>query len=116
MCRLEQCAEEQRHVPESLYPFTYNPKMSLNLSQVPNSSQRSPPFTRTQVKNITDAKDEMVGLNDYLNSPRIGSAGIRVFFSLMETHVFDVVIVFLCAALSFSADALTQRKPQRYAA
>uniref|UniRef100_A0A8C2XKE7 DNA topoisomerase II binding protein 1 n=1 Tax=Cyclopterus lumpus TaxID=8103 RepID=A0A8C2XKE7_CYCLU len=31
---LQQCAEEQRHVPESLYPFTYNPKMSLNLSQV----------------------------------------------------------------------------------
>ncbi|XP_029978784.1 DNA topoisomerase 2-binding protein 1 isoform X2 [Sphaeramia orbicularis] len=47
---LQACAEEQRHVPESLYPFTYNPKMSLNLSQVPNSSQRSPPLTRTQLK------------------------------------------------------------------
>ncbi|XP_037312426.2 DNA topoisomerase 2-binding protein 1 [Pungitius pungitius] len=58
---LQACAEEQRHVPESLYPFTYNPKMSLNLSQVPNSSQRSPPFTRTQVKNATGAKDEMRG-------------------------------------------------------
>uniref|UniRef100_A0A8C2XMB7 DNA topoisomerase II binding protein 1 n=1 Tax=Cyclopterus lumpus TaxID=8103 RepID=A0A8C2XMB7_CYCLU len=60
---LQQCAEEQRHVPESLYPFTYNPKMSLNLSQVPNSSQRSPPFTRTQLKDITEAKDEKVGVN-----------------------------------------------------
>uniref|UniRef100_A0A673CKR8 DNA topoisomerase II binding protein 1 n=1 Tax=Sphaeramia orbicularis TaxID=375764 RepID=A0A673CKR8_9TELE len=52
---LQACAEEQRHVPESLYPFTYNPKMSLNLSQVPNSSQRSPPLTRTQLKdNISE--------------------------------------------------------------
>ncbi|XP_071340915.1 DNA topoisomerase 2-binding protein 1 [Trachinotus anak] len=54
---LEACAEEQRHVPESLYPFTYNPKMSLNLSQVPNSSQRSPPLTRTQLRDLTEAKD-----------------------------------------------------------
>uniref|UniRef100_A0A8C8CSS6 BRCT domain-containing protein n=1 Tax=Oncorhynchus tshawytscha TaxID=74940 RepID=A0A8C8CSS6_ONCTS len=43
---LQACAEDQRHVSESLYPFTYNPKMSLNLSQVPpDSSQRSPPAT-----------------------------------------------------------------------
>uniref|UniRef100_A0A3B5LZJ7 DNA topoisomerase II binding protein 1 n=1 Tax=Xiphophorus couchianus TaxID=32473 RepID=A0A3B5LZJ7_9TELE len=46
---LHACAEEQKHVSESLYPFTYNPKMSLNLSQVPSSSQRSPPLTRTQL-------------------------------------------------------------------
>ncbi|XP_054479173.1 DNA topoisomerase 2-binding protein 1 [Anoplopoma fimbria] len=58
---LEACAEEQKHVPESLYPFTYNPKMSLNLSQVPNNSQRSPPFTRTQLKDITETKDEKSG-------------------------------------------------------
>uniref|UniRef100_UPI0037E893DB DNA topoisomerase 2-binding protein 1 n=1 Tax=Semicossyphus pulcher TaxID=241346 RepID=UPI0037E893DB len=55
---LQACADEQRHVPESLYPFTYNPKMSLNLSQVPNSSQRSPPLTRTQLKDISEAKDD----------------------------------------------------------
>nr|XP_046226965.1 DNA topoisomerase 2-binding protein 1 [Scatophagus argus] len=55
---LHACAEEQRHVPESLYPFTYNPKMSLNLSQVPSSSQRSPPLTRTQLKDITEAKED----------------------------------------------------------
>ncbi|XP_010780936.1 DNA topoisomerase 2-binding protein 1 isoform X1 [Notothenia coriiceps] len=54
---LEACAEEQRHVAESLYPFTYNPKMSLTLSQVPNNSQRSPPFTRPQLQDITEAKD-----------------------------------------------------------
>ncbi|XP_039983291.1 DNA topoisomerase 2-binding protein 1 isoform X2 [Xiphias gladius] len=52
---LQACAEEQRHVPESLYPFTYNPKMSLNLSQVPNSSQKCPPLTRTEAK---DSKSE----------------------------------------------------------
>ncbi|XP_038586755.1 DNA topoisomerase 2-binding protein 1 [Micropterus salmoides] len=55
---LQACAEEQRHVPESLYPFTYNPKMSLNLSQVPNSSQRSPPSTRTRLEDIPEAKND----------------------------------------------------------
>ncbi|XP_070784264.1 DNA topoisomerase 2-binding protein 1 [Enoplosus armatus] len=55
---LQACAEEQRHVSESLYPFTYNPKMSLNLSQVPNSSQRSPSSTRSQLKDIPEAKDD----------------------------------------------------------
>ncbi|XP_040922255.1 DNA topoisomerase 2-binding protein 1 [Toxotes jaculatrix] len=54
---LQACADEQRHVPESLYPFTYNPKMSLNLSQVPNSSQKSPPLTRTQLRDIRETKD-----------------------------------------------------------
>ena len=48
-----QCAEEQKRVPESLYPFTFNPKMSLSLSQVPNNSQRSPPFSRTQLRDLT---------------------------------------------------------------
>ncbi|CAN9506419.1 unnamed protein product [Ophioblennius macclurei] len=54
---LHACAEEQRHVPESLYPFTYNPKMSLNLSQVPTNSERSPPLTRTQVRDLSEAKN-----------------------------------------------------------
>ncbi|TNN60542.1 DNA topoisomerase 2-binding protein 1-A [Liparis tanakae] len=58
---LQACAEEQRRVPESLYPFTYNPKMSLTLSQVPTGSQRSPPFTRTQLKDIAEAKDDKCG-------------------------------------------------------
>ncbi|XP_057679751.1 DNA topoisomerase 2-binding protein 1 [Corythoichthys intestinalis] len=60
---LEACAEEQKHVPESLYPCTYNPKMSLNLSQVPGSSQRSPPLTRTQRQSIAEAQDDKVGPN-----------------------------------------------------
>ncbi|XP_058499828.1 DNA topoisomerase 2-binding protein 1 isoform X1 [Solea solea] len=54
---LQACAEEERRVPESLYPFTYNPKMSLNLSQVPNSTQKSPPLTRTQRRNIAETSD-----------------------------------------------------------
>uniref|UniRef100_A0A6Q2ZMD9 BRCT domain-containing protein n=1 Tax=Esox lucius TaxID=8010 RepID=A0A6Q2ZMD9_ESOLU len=45
---LQACAEEQTHVSESLYPFTYNPKMSLNLSRVPpDSSQRCAPATQS---------------------------------------------------------------------
>ncbi|KAK2859645.1 hypothetical protein Q5P01_004265 [Channa striata] len=76
-CWLQACAEEQRHVPESLYPFTYNPMMSLNLSQVPARSQRSPPSTRSQVKDIADAKDK----SDYsvtvdATTPRRVSDGI----------------------------------------
>lgn len=47
---LQACAEEQRRVPESLYPFTYNPKMSLTLSQVPSSTQRSPVKLNNQHK------------------------------------------------------------------
>uniref|UniRef100_A0A8C8CSU8 BRCT domain-containing protein n=1 Tax=Oncorhynchus tshawytscha TaxID=74940 RepID=A0A8C8CSU8_ONCTS len=56
---LQACAEDQRHVSESLYPFTYNPKMSLNLSQVPpDSSQRSPPATRTtKLRDLTEAQE-----------------------------------------------------------
>ncbi|KAM9337511.1 DNA topoisomerase 2-binding protein 1 [Symphorus nematophorus] len=61
---LQACAEEQRHVPESLYPFTYNPKMSLNLSQVPSSSQRSPPSTRTQRKDVMSPPSARTQLKD----------------------------------------------------
>ncbi|XP_008292837.1 DNA topoisomerase 2-binding protein 1 [Stegastes partitus] len=71
---LQACAEEQRHVPESLYPFTYNPKMSLNLSQVPNNSQRSPPLTRTQVKDA-EAKADKSEHNTTVETPRRVSDG-----------------------------------------
>ncbi|XP_026148420.1 DNA topoisomerase 2-binding protein 1 isoform X2 [Mastacembelus armatus] len=56
---LHACADEQRHVPESLYPFTYNPKMSLNLSQIPSSPQKSKPLTPAPVKNTTQTNDNM---------------------------------------------------------
>nr|XP_023688570.1 DNA topoisomerase 2-binding protein 1 [Paramormyrops kingsleyae] len=51
---LHACANEQKHVPESLYPFTYNPKMSLNLSQMPESSLRSPPAPHLQPQDLTE--------------------------------------------------------------
>ncbi|XP_053322306.1 DNA topoisomerase 2-binding protein 1 isoform X2 [Spea bombifrons] len=35
------CADEQRRVPETLYPHTYNPKMSLDISAVQDGSQIS---------------------------------------------------------------------------
>ncbi|XP_064187050.1 DNA topoisomerase 2-binding protein 1 isoform X2 [Anguilla rostrata] len=55
---LQACADEQRRVSESLYPFTYNPKMSLNLSQVPSSTQRSPPLARPQPLDLTEALED----------------------------------------------------------
>ncbi|KAJ3611303.1 hypothetical protein NHX12_021319 [Muraenolepis orangiensis] len=63
---LHACAEEQKRVPESLYPFTFNPKMSLNLSQVPSHSQRSPPFTRTQLRDLTVTHGNQVNLSETL--------------------------------------------------
>uniref|UniRef100_A0A673ZM52 DNA topoisomerase II binding protein 1 n=1 Tax=Salmo trutta TaxID=8032 RepID=A0A673ZM52_SALTR len=69
---LQACAEDQRHVSESLYPFTYNPKISLNLSQVPpDRSQRSTPATRTsQLGDLTEAQKNKV-LEDATTSHRI---------------------------------------------
>uniref|UniRef100_A0A673ZN18 DNA topoisomerase II binding protein 1 n=1 Tax=Salmo trutta TaxID=8032 RepID=A0A673ZN18_SALTR len=68
---LQACAEDQRHVSESLYPFTYNPKISLNLSQVPpDRSQRSTPATRTsQLGDLTESEDNAV--EDATTSHRI---------------------------------------------
>ncbi|MBZ3876315.1 DNA topoisomerase 2-binding protein 1 [Sciurus carolinensis] len=34
---LLECAQEYKHLPESLYPHTYNPKMSLDISTVQDS-------------------------------------------------------------------------------
>ncbi|TKS87567.1 DNA topoisomerase 2-binding protein 1-A [Collichthys lucidus] len=79
---LHACAEEQRHVPESLYPFTYNPKMSLNLSQVPNSSQRSPPLTRTQLRDITEAKADKSPTEEATTLRRVSDGSV----DQEETH------------------------------
>ncbi|KAM5156862.1 DNA topoisomerase 2-binding protein 1 [Mantella aurantiaca] len=51
------CAEEQRHVPESLYPHTYNPKMSLDISAVLDVPQSSN-------KHSTTLKEENNGFPD----------------------------------------------------
>ncbi|KAJ8009992.1 hypothetical protein DPEC_G00069920 [Dallia pectoralis] len=51
---LQACAEEQRHVSESLYPFTYNPKLSLNLSQMPaDGNQRCHPVSTTSIPHFS---------------------------------------------------------------
>ncbi|KAI1888905.1 hypothetical protein AGOR_G00173580 [Albula goreensis] len=55
---LQACAEEQKRVSESLYPFTYNPKMSLNLSQVPDSTQRSPSALHVHPRDLTEALED----------------------------------------------------------
>uniref|UniRef100_A0A8C4H0Z2 DNA topoisomerase II binding protein 1 n=1 Tax=Dicentrarchus labrax TaxID=13489 RepID=A0A8C4H0Z2_DICLA len=89
---LQACADEQRHVAESLYPFTYNPKMSLNLSQVPNSSQRSPPSTRTQLKAITEAKDKVPHL--------IVFNYLFYYLSLSNQSFFLLLGYFLCPDIS----------------
>ncbi|KAL1006923.1 hypothetical protein UPYG_G00078930 [Umbra pygmaea] len=73
---LQACAEEQRHVPESLYPFTYNPKMSLNLSQLPpESSQMCPPTTRTSQLRVfsqtQEKKTEDSAVADAVSSHRV---------------------------------------------
>ncbi|XP_074549770.1 DNA topoisomerase 2-binding protein 1 [Halichoeres trimaculatus] len=73
---LEACAEEQRHVPESLYPFNYNPKMSLNLSQVPTSSQRSPPSTRSQRKEMAECETSM-SQDDTMISRRVSDGSVE---------------------------------------
>ncbi|KAM6900354.1 DNA topoisomerase 2-binding protein 1 [Xenentodon cancila] len=76
---LHACAEEQRRVPESLYPFTYNPKMSLNLSQVPSSSQRSPPLTRIQRQDTSlskQDKSELNGLEEVKTLRRVSNGSV----------------------------------------
>ncbi|XP_072546997.1 DNA topoisomerase 2-binding protein 1 isoform X2 [Salminus brasiliensis] len=65
---LQACAEEQKHVSESLYPFTFNPKMSLTLSQVTESTHRSPPPStpRTKLRALTeeDTRSPMESITD----------------------------------------------------
>uniref|UniRef100_A0A8D0CVV7 DNA topoisomerase II binding protein 1 n=1 Tax=Sander lucioperca TaxID=283035 RepID=A0A8D0CVV7_SANLU len=69
---LQACAEEQRHVPESLYPFTYNPKMSLNLSQIELVGvffQLS--FISPKLLHILDGTKSCTRVVDYLLCPDI---------------------------------------------
>uniref|UniRef100_A0A8C1NR26 DNA topoisomerase II binding protein 1 n=1 Tax=Cyprinus carpio TaxID=7962 RepID=A0A8C1NR26_CYPCA len=59
---LQACADEQKHVSESLYPFTFNPKMSLTMSQVADSTERSPPLStpRTRLRPFTENEETRV--------------------------------------------------------
>lgn len=106
-----QCAEEQRHVSESLYPFTYNPKMSLNLSQVPTSSQRSPPLTRTQLRDINESKEDKVGVRiktikqfGPLEACSVKSLYVVLIICFPFNNLFD------CVSQSDAEEATTARR------
>ncbi|XP_062841967.1 DNA topoisomerase 2-binding protein 1 [Trichomycterus rosablanca] len=72
---LQACAEEQRRVSDSLYPFTFNPKMSLTLSQVTDSIQKFPPPStpRTKLKALSEEEDtrmDTVDISANISTPR----------------------------------------------
>uniref|UniRef100_A0A4W4ETD9 BRCT domain-containing protein n=1 Tax=Electrophorus electricus TaxID=8005 RepID=A0A4W4ETD9_ELEEL len=58
---LQACTDEQKHVAESLYPFTFNPKMSLTLSQVRGVSTTEHALLHLQTKVFLFGDDD-----DYL--------------------------------------------------
>ncbi|XP_016418541.1 DNA topoisomerase 2-binding protein 1 [Sinocyclocheilus rhinocerous] len=77
---LQACADEQKHVSESLYPFTFNPKMSLTMSQVADSTQRSPPPStpRTRLREFTQNEETRLSPVDSItdiSTPQRGSVG-----------------------------------------
>ncbi|XP_040290428.1 DNA topoisomerase 2-binding protein 1 isoform X1 [Bufo bufo] len=53
------CAEEQKKVPESLYPYTYNPKMSLDISATQDGAHSS-----SKLSTAVSKHDENNGLTD----------------------------------------------------
>ncbi|XP_067234177.1 DNA topoisomerase 2-binding protein 1 isoform X2 [Chanodichthys erythropterus] len=63
---LQACADEQKHVSELHYPFTFNPKMSLTMSQVADCTQRSPPQStpRTRLRAFTENEETRLGPGD----------------------------------------------------
>ncbi|XP_053455562.1 DNA topoisomerase 2-binding protein 1 isoform X1 [Nycticebus coucang] len=48
------CAQEYKHLPESLYPLTYNPKMSLDISAV----QDGRVYNNQRLPAVSTAKDD----------------------------------------------------------
>ncbi|XP_016345526.1 DNA topoisomerase 2-binding protein 1 [Sinocyclocheilus anshuiensis] len=77
---LQACADEQKHVSESLYPFTFNPKMSLTMSQVADSTQRSPPPStpRTRLREFTENEETRLSTVDSItdvSTPQRSSVG-----------------------------------------
>uniref|UniRef100_A0A4W3IX14 DNA topoisomerase II binding protein 1 n=1 Tax=Callorhinchus milii TaxID=7868 RepID=A0A4W3IX14_CALMI len=61
------CADEQKRVAESLYPHTYNPKMSLDISAVQDARVSTRMFA-SQVRQDTEQR----------NVPNEGSGGINI--------------------------------------
>ncbi|XP_073534197.1 DNA topoisomerase 2-binding protein 1 [Phyllobates terribilis] len=72
------CAEEQRKVPESLYPYTYNPKMSLDISAVQDGAHNSSNISTTiskhdEKKQLTD-EDDQIAENSLVRTSKAGGA------------------------------------------
>ncbi|KAM9307682.1 DNA topoisomerase 2-binding protein 1 [Gastrophryne carolinensis] len=57
------CAEEQKRVPESLYPHTYNPKMSLDISAVQDGPLNSSKSVVRHEINGFAAEDEVTEMS-----------------------------------------------------
>ena len=61
-----QCAQECKHLPESLYPHTYNPKMSLDISAVQDDRLRN---SRLPSADGTAKDDEVDDLDGTFSPP-----------------------------------------------
>ncbi|KAM4028938.1 DNA topoisomerase 2-binding protein 1 isoform 3-T3 [Anomaloglossus baeobatrachus] len=86
------CAEEQRKVPESLYPHTYNPKMSLDISAVQDGAHNSAKLSTTVSKHdekneLTDEDDQMAKISPVRTSKTgdVQSEGNEVKGALTQT-------------------------------
>uniref|UniRef100_A0A5F9DGV6 DNA topoisomerase 2-binding protein 1 n=1 Tax=Oryctolagus cuniculus TaxID=9986 RepID=A0A5F9DGV6_RABIT len=65
---LLECAQEQKHLPESLYPHTYNPKMSLDISAVQDGKPcHSRPLSAVSVSKDDEADHLPLEENDVDN-------------------------------------------------
>uniref|UniRef100_A0AAR2JN48 BRCT domain-containing protein n=1 Tax=Pygocentrus nattereri TaxID=42514 RepID=A0AAR2JN48_PYGNA len=64
---LQACAEEQKRVSESLYPFTFNPKMSLTLSQVTDNA-RPKLNLKNNTKNTSNTIYNLISFSLFLSS------------------------------------------------
>ncbi|KAG8572749.1 hypothetical protein GDO81_012155 [Engystomops pustulosus] len=74
------CAEEQRRVPESLYPHTFNPKMSLDISAVQDGTQNSSKISITvskhDEKNVSDEDDQVAEISPIRAKGKAQSEGV----------------------------------------
>lgn len=83
------CAEEQRKVPESLYPHTYNPKMSLDISAVQDGAHGGSKLLTTVSKHnentgLTD-EDEQIAEISPMKTNNTGNAQSEVKGALTQT-------------------------------
>ncbi|XP_075068548.1 DNA topoisomerase 2-binding protein 1 [Mixophyes fleayi] len=82
------CAEEQRRVPESLYPHTYNPKMSLDISAAEDGTQNSSKLSKsTNFKHVENngLQDEDGPAAEASDAGQVQSATSEVKGALTQT-------------------------------